>query len=132
MSDPTQMTGPVWEEVRGHLFDREGVAISLRDWVLHFEDTPYRIVGRENPREDLWVSTIWEGISVNPNPDLPLVFETGVFRGKPGAGGTLVYSYRCATEARALAMHAYVAMYVARHATFPDSLPDDLDLETLR
>lgn len=121
-----ERTGPDWEDVRGFMYDRQNHAISLRDWVDRHEHNDYRILARENPREDLYVSTIWMGTGVTD-----AIFETGVFRGKPGEGGRMVYAYSAVSEPVALAIQAYVARYVARFATFPDDLPDDLDPEQL-
>jgi hypothetical protein len=122
-----EMRGPVWEEVRGFYFDRQRKAISLRDWTLHNEDRDYRILGRANPVDDLWVSTVWDGTNVEIGRVPGLIFESAVFRGVPGDGGVMVASFRMDTEERALAVQAYLVAYVTRHSTWPETVPYRLD-----
>lgn len=96
-----------YSAIDGKFFDRQGNAISLKQWGELMETDPdYKIVKQEEYK-GYYVSTVWLGIDHNfarfTDPTLPPhIFETMIFKDN---WWTLDYQERYSTEAEALAGH---------------------------
>lgn len=89
-------------------YDRQGQPIDMMTWVVLFEDTAGRVIGKTEVGEAT-VSTVWLGLDHNFFGGPPLIFETMVF------GGPLDQEQaRYSTEDQALAGHEQMVVKV-RH-----------------
>lgn len=109
---------PRWDEVDGHLRDREGQPISLRRFVEISSDEALRHVAYEvvrGPAGPTYVSTIWTGVDMNllslfGGP--ALIFETMVF--DPHGDPLHDYSRRWPTLELAQRGHRVIADRIAQ------------------
>lgn len=87
-------------------YDRQGRAISLKQWLVLFNDREYQIVKQSRDVGKL-VSTIWLGLDHSFGSGPPVIFETMVF--KLGKDGEMIpddiASQRYCTEESALKGH---------------------------
>lgn len=95
-----------WDTVNGFYFDRDGKALTLRQWVEHTEDLAYLRVDR-TVIGDVVVSTVWLGVNTDLHGEAPRIFETMVFGGEYSE-----QSWETSTEADARLLHDAVVTAV--------------------
>lgn len=83
LAEETRFDGPdfdpIWDELGGMHYDKEGRQITLRQWAKLFDHCGYRRLG-DTHIGDYWISTVWLGLDHGWGRSAPLIFETMVFK----------------------------------------------------
>jgi hypothetical protein len=99
--------------------------VSFLTWARWMEQDPDQRIIKQEDVGDYWVSTVFLGIDHSWGDGPPILFETMVFRRKPGGidlGGE--WQDRCSTYAEAEAMHK-LACDGVRAGKIPDTREPD-------
>lgn len=84
-----------------NFFDKDGKPLELMEWAEKFEDDEYRQVDWTELTNDRHVSTIWIGHNMNMLGNIPIIFETAIFK----KGRFVEVFGRCDTLENAMRMH---------------------------